>query len=385
MKILILFLFLFCATGLFSQNDNTTTIHYKNGESKKISKAHLTYNSKDFIVGLEAKTDSNLKQTIDLVGITKVNHEETSFIVKSYKKNAYLFETLVSGSISLYRSGEHYFLENEEHGFREIEKNVVNGLTLQTFSYSTLSIYVNKCQEAQENAYNHYDSLTLSNLKTNLETYNNCNLSEDTQFASNVITQANADKEFIEIGINVGFNFLSTDFNELSQGVSNSFGTPVIGAQLYMNTNILNKSLGFIAIVDYTFPKEFNSSSNGIYLNTKTSYLSTMLGVRYTFNNISETFSPYLGFNGGFLFNSMSYVTKQQNTVSAAIIDYNTTNELTYNFSTGTYIHFGKQKIDFNIMYQPEINFGLEATDNLNRLVSYYTVTGFQLKASYIF
>ena len=385
MKTPFLFFFLFYVTFTFAQKNNSTTIYYNNGESKQLNKAHLTYNSKDFIVGVEAKTDANKKIQYDLAGVTKVNHDATTYIIKSYKKKLYLFEELISGSISLYKSGEHFFIENEEHGFREIEKKVVDGLTLKTFSYATLSIYVNKCKEAQENAYNQYDSITISNLKAIIETYNNCNLSEDTQFATNVITQANEPSEFIEIGINVGFNFLNTDFNELSQGVSNSFGTPVIGAQIYMNTNMFNKSLGFIAIVDYSLPKEFNSTSNSIFLNTKTAYLSTMIGVRYTFNNINKTFSPYLGFNSGFLFNSMSYVTKQQNTVGAAIIDFDTTNELTYNFSVGSYIKFGKQKLDFNIMYQPEINFGLEATDNLSRLVSYYSVSGFQLKASYIF
>ncbi|TYA53836.1 PorT family protein [Formosa maritima] len=370
---------------MFAQKNNTTTIKYSSGETKQFDKANLSYNSKDFIVGIETKSDSNQKLIIDLVGVTNVNFEGTSFIVKSYKKNPYLFEVLISGSISLYKSGEHYFLENNEDGFRELEKKVVKGLTLKTFNYATVSIYVNKCKEAQENAYNQYDSLTISNLKAIIETYNNCNLSEDTQFANNVITLANADKEFIEIAVNVGYNFLSTDFDELSSGVSNNFGTPVLGVQIYMNTNMFNKSLGFIAMVDYTFPNEFNSLSNNIYLNTETAYLSTMLGIRYTFNNISKSFSPYIGFNTGFLFNSMSYVTKQQNTVGAAILDFDTTNELTYNFSAGTYIKFGKQKIDFNLMYQPKINFGLESTDNLNRLESYYTVSGFQLKASYIF
>ncbi|HLV14936.1 MAG TPA: hypothetical protein VKY41_07135 [Xanthomarina sp.] len=109
-----------------------------------------------------------------------------------------------------------------------------------------------------------------------------------------------------------------------------------------------------------------------------------MVGTRYTFNNINKTFSPYLGLNGGFIFNSKSSITIQDAIFGAQKIEFNSTNKLAYNVGIGTYIHFGKQKIDFNVIYQPENKFELSSTDNLSKLESSYKASGFQLKATYI-
>ncbi|GGG57875.1 hypothetical protein GCM10010976_30950 [Bizionia arctica] len=370
---------------MFAQKNNLTTIHFKDGTSKQYEKLKFEYNTENYVIGIEVTTNSDKKTKINISDILNAQEDNSHYVTKQYNKNVYLFEELILGSLSLYRSGDHFFLDNEAYGFREIEKKVVNDVTLNTFNYGTLTIYINKCQAAQEEGYNKHDSITLSNLIAIIETYNSCDLSEDTQFATNVITQANNPKEFVEFAVNVGYNLLNTDFNDLSPGVSNSFGTPVIGAQVYFNNNMLNGSLGFIAMVDYSFPQEFNSSSNDIFLNTKTSYVLTMLGVRYSFNNISKTFRPYFGFNGGFLFNSMSSVTKQSNIYGSTVYNFDTTNELAYNLNAGTYIKFGKQKLDFNVMYLPKLDFGLIALANLRSISNNYTVSGFQLKVSYIF
>ena len=383
MKNSIILLFVLCTSFVFAQN-NSSSITFKDGSTKQFDRISFEYNAEDYIIGVKTKTDDNDKKTYTLNEVISVRKNDINFKTKQYKKSTFLFEDVIIGSLSLYKSGDHYFLHNEEHGLREIPKVVIDEKTLNRFEYSTLTLFVNKCKEAQEIAYNKNQSISISALKEIVESYNTCSLSEDTQFAENVITLANAPDEFLEIAINVGYSFLNADFDNVSPGVTNSYGTPVIGAQVYMNTNMLNKSLGFVASVDYSLPKKFNSFSNNIILNTKTAYLSALIGTRYTFNNISETFSPYLGFNGGFLFNTSS-VTAQRNIVGSPIFDFDTTNELNYNFCVGTYIYFGKQKLDFNILYQPEIDLGLEYIENLSSITNYYKLSGFQLKVSYVF
>lgn len=383
MKNSILIYLLFLSTYLFAQN-NSPSISFNDGTVKQFKRVSFEYNSENYIVGLKTKSNDNDKAEYTLNDVVSVKINDANYKTKQYKKSKYLFENIINGTLSLYKSGDHYFLKNEEHGLREIPKVVIDDKTLNRFEYATLTLFVNKCKEAQELAYNKNQSISISALKDIVETFNTCSLSEDTQFAENVITLANAPDEFIEIAINVGYTFLNSDFSDLSPGVSNSYGTAVLGGQVYMNTNILNKSLGFVALVDYTLPNEFNSAANGIFLNTKTAYLSTMIGARYTFNNINKSFSPYLGFNGGFIFNTSS-VTKQTNIVGSTIYDFDTLNELNYNICIGSYIYFGKQKLDFNIMYQPEIELDLEFTDNLSSQINYYTLSGFQLKVSYVF
>jgi len=383
MKNPFIYLLVLTTSFVFAQS-NSSTISFKDGTTKQFDKISFEYNIEDYIIGVKTKTDDNDKKTYTLNDVVSVRRNGVNFNTKQYKKNTYLFEDVIIGTLSLYRSGEHYFLDNEEYSLREIPKVVIDEKTLNRFEYSTLTLFVNKCKEAQELAYNKNQSISISALKEIVETYNTCSLSDDTQFADNIITLANAPDEFIEIAINAGYSFLNSDFDDLSPGVSNSYGTPIIGVQVYMNTNMLNKRLGFVASVDYSLPKKFNSTSNNVFLNTKTAYLSAMIGTRYTFNNVNKTFSPYIGFNGGFLFNSSS-VTAQRNIVGSPIFDFDTTNELNYNFCVGTYIYFGKQKLDFNILYQPEIDLGLEYTENLSSQISFYTVTGFQLKVSYIF
>jgi opacity protein-like surface antigen len=370
---------------MFGQKNNSTIIHFKDDSSKQFDKVSFEYSIDDYIIGFEAKTDTNKKIKYNLTDIISLKDNSSSYIVKQVNKDSYLVEELIIGSLSLYKSGDHYFLENEEYGFREITKAEIDGTTLNSYNYSTLSVYINKCKKAQEEAYNKNTSIIPSVIKSIVETYNSCDLSEDTQFAENVIKQANAPYETIEIGVNIGYSFLNASFDELSPDVSNSFGVPVIGAQVYFNTNILEKALGFLIIVDYSFPSEFNASDNNIYLKSKLSYINAMIGTRYTFNNINKTFSPYLGFNAGFIFNSMSNITVQENIFGAQFLDFNSTNKLAYNVGIGTYIHFGKQKIDFNITYQPENTFELLSTDSLSKFESSYKVSGFQLKATYVF
>src|SRR5690606_34305095 len=138
-------------------------------------------------------------------------------------------------------------------------------------------VYVNKCKEAQEQAYSKNQMISFGVLQSIVNTYNSCNLNEDVQFATNVTKLANAPKEIIEIGVNLGYNFLNTSFDNLSPGVENNYGTPVIGAQVYFNTNMLKNNIGFVLLVDYSFPKEFNSNENSTYLKTELSYLTTMI------------------------------------------------------------------------------------------------------------
>lgn len=383
MKNPIIFLFVLCTSFVFAQN-NSSTITFKDGSKKQFKNINFQYNGEDYIVGLKTKTDTNENGVYTLNDVVSVRENNVNYKTKQYKNSLYLLEDIILGSLSLYKSGGHYFLDNEEYGLREIPKVVIDEKTLNRFDYATLTLYVNKCKEAQELAYNKNQSISISALKDIVETFNTCSLSEDTQFAENIIELANAPSEFIELAVNVGYSFVNAEFDDLSPDVSNKYGTPVIGVQVYMNTNILNKRLGFIASVDYSLPKEFNSASNNIFLNTKTAYLSAMIGARYTFNNIDKTFSPYLGANGGFLFNSSS-ITKQENIVGSPIYDYDTTNELNYNFCVGTYIHFGNQKLDFNLMYQPELTLDLEYSDNLSSQINFYSISGFQLKVSYLF
>jgi len=384
MKNSIIILFVLYASFAFTQN-SSPSITFKDGSTKQFHRISFEYNAEDYIIGVKTKTGDNNKEAYTLNEVVSVRKNDINFKTKQYKKSTYLFEDVIIGSLSLYKSGDHYFLENEEHGLREIPKVVIDEKTLNRFEYSTLTLFVNKCKEAQELAYNKYDSIILSNLKAIIETYNNCNLSEDTQFASNIIEEVNAPSETIEVGVNVGYSFLNTSFEQLSPGVTNNYGAPTIGAQIYFNTNMLKKNIGFILSVDYSFPEEFKSNDNDIILKSKFSYINTMIGVRYTFNNISETFSPYIGFNGGIIFNSKSYLTVQEAFVGSPFIYFETTNKLIYNVGVGSYIHFGKQKIDFNLTYLPENKFVLLSNNIFHVKESFYKLSGFQLKVSYVF
>lgn len=385
MKNPIFLLFVFCSTFIFAQNNNTPTITFKDGSKKQFKKTSFNYDSESFIIGIDARTDKDVKTTYNMADISSFKNNDTKYITKKYEENTYLFEEVIIGALSVYKSGTHYFLENEEYGFREILRVVNNEKILNKFEYATLSVYVNKCKEAQEQAYSKNQMISFGVLQSIVNTYNSCNLNEDVQFATNVTKLANAPKEIIEIGVNLGYNFLNTSFDNLSPGVENNYGTPVIGAQVYFNTNMLKNNIGFVLLVDYSFPKEFNSNENSTYLKTELSYLTTMIGIRYTFNNISQTFSPYLGFNGGFIFNSMSSVSQQENIYGSQLFIYESTNKLGSSFGAGTYIHFGKQKIDFNVTYQPEIKFQLINSQILKSLDTYYKASGFQIKATYVF
>ncbi|MCX7547180.1 hypothetical protein OS188_04350 [Xanthomarina sp. F1114] len=385
MKTPIFLLLIFFSTFVFAQNKNLPTITFKDGSKVQFKKTSFNLDSDSYIIGIIAKTDNNVKTTYGVTEIESFNDNNTRYVPRQYKNTIYLFEEVIIGALSVYKSGKHYFLNNDEHGFREISRVVVNDKELNKFEYATLSVYINKCKEAQEQAYNKSQVITFGTLQSIVNTYNNCNLNEDIQFATNVITEANAPKEVIEVGVNLGYNFLNTSFDKLSPGVNNNYGALVLGAQVYFNTNMLKNNIGFVLLVDYTFPNEFKSSENSTFLKADLSYLTTMIGIRYTFNNMSKTFSPYLGFNGGFIFNSMATITEQQNIYGAPTYFYESSNKLASSFSAGTYIRFGKQKIDFNLTYQPETKFELINTHVLKSIFSYYKASGFQLKATYIF
>ena len=385
MKHPIIFLYLLSTTLIFAQNNNSTTIYFKDGSTKQFEKVKFENNAEDYIIGVEVKNADDNKTIYHLTDIVSVKENTTKHVTKQYKKNLYLLEEVIVGSLSLYKSGAHYFLENDENGLREISKVIIDQTTLNRYDYATLSIFVNKCKAAQEKAYNKNNSISISVLKSVVNTYNSCNLSEDIQFAENVITLANAPSEFIEVGINVGYGFLNTKFDDLSPGVSNQYGTPVIGAQVYFNTNILEKRLSFLFLVDYSLPKEFKSNDNKINLKTKLSYVHAMLGTRYTFNNINKAFSPYVGLNGGLILSNMSDITFQPAIYGAQKIGYKSKYKLSFNLNAGTYIHLGNKKIDFNIMYQPENEIQIISNDNLTTIENNYKLSGFQLKATYVF
>ena len=385
MKQIIFTLVLFYSISIVSQTKNPSTITFKNGSTKTYKKLKPQYNAKDYITGVEAKAEDNSKVTYNNTQISGFKNNGTNYISKQYKTDTYFLEEVILGSLSVYKSGTHYFLESEENGLREILKVVINEKQLNTFDYATISVYVNKCKEAQEQAYNKSQIITYGVLKSLVTTYNACNLSESTQFASTVIKEANSPSEVIEIGINVGYNFLNTSFDNIVPGVSNSYGTPVIGAQVYFNTNMLKNNIVFLILVDYSIPNMFKSRINSTYLDANMKFLTTMIGARYTFNNINKTFSPYLGANGGFIFNSKSRIVIQENIIDSPLNNYESTNQLAYNLGIGTYIHFGKQKVDFNFTYLPESKFDLILTGSQDNKERYYTMSSFQLKATYIF
>ncbi|HLV39310.1 hypothetical protein [Xanthomarina sp.] len=384
MKFPIFLIFVFFATFISAQN-NLPTITFKDSSQKQFKRASFNYNNENYIIGIKTKTSNNDNSSYNISEISSFKNDGTNYIIKQYKSNTYLFEEVIKGSLSVYKSGSHYFLENEEHGFREILEVVNNGKKLNKFDHATLSIFVNKCKAAQEQTYNKSESISYSVLKSIVEAYNSCNLSDDVQFASNVIELSNAPKEVIEVGVSVGYNFLNNSFDNLSSGVTNSYGTPVIGAQVYFNTNMLKKNIVFVLLVDYSFPNEFKSTQNSTILKTDLSYLTTMIGARYTFNNINKTLTPYLGFNGGIIVNSMSSVSNQQNSPDSELYNFESTNKPTCSFGAGTYVHIGKQKIDFNLTYQPEVKFLLLSTNILHKDNNYYKSSGFQLKATYVF
>ena len=380
-RIILTLVFVFISTVSFSQN----TIFYSNGETKSLKKIVLKFDDYgDLASSLKTVNHVGDSGEENLINVNKVRVDDVLYTVKNYKGKPSLFEPIVIGNLSLFKGKQMYYLENDDYEVREFPKKVVDGLELNRFEFSTLSVFINKCKAAQNEAYLNVNKLTLKQVKDIIAIYNNCNLSDDVQIADEVVEEVNKPNEFLELGISVGYNFMKSSFEDISPGVSNSFGTPVVGAQVYFNSNLIKKQLGFIASVDYLFGNKFSTFANSTYIDSKASYIEVAAGTRFTFKNISSTIQPYLGASGRTVFVLNSYLYTQGNQIGDPLMKYKTENGFGLSASAGFYLNLGKHKIDVALSYLPEVDFKVSSHSLVTEKTSQYTLSGFQIKATYI-
>ncbi|PHS09473.1 MAG: hypothetical protein COA88_04630 [Kordia sp.] len=363
----------------YSQSFNTITITKKDNSQVELL-GRFIYNSNNFIEKIITKKNAT-QVNYNINTIIQVQKKNETYIAKTINKKTYLLKQIIEGSLSLYKNKKDYFLENSEFELKKIPYNSKDGLTLNTFKYGVISLFINKCKPATEEAYRQGNSLSISDLKRIVTSYNSCDLSNDIIIPNTVIENINTPNDVVNFAISLSNFNLKTDFSTLSKNTTDNLNLFSVGAKIYFNTNILNKSLVFHFSSDYYFGKD-KKINTSVY--NKTSFLSTMVGVNYIFRSLNKTFKPYIGMKGGMYFNNKSYVIVKSNIAFLPNTIYKTNNELAYTFHAGTLISVFNQEIDFMINYQPKLDFNLRSS-GLNQKTKSYTISGLNFKLSYLF
>lgn len=380
LKKLVTAIFITASLISYSQGFKTITITKKDNSNVELL-GKFIYNSNNFIEKIITKNNTT-QANYNINNIIQVQQKNEIYVAKTIDKKVYLLKQIIKGSLSLYKNKKDYFLENSEFGLKKIPYNSKDGLTLSTFKYGIVSLFINKCKSATEEAYQYSNTLNYSSLKKTITTYNSCDLSNDIIVPNTIIENINTPNEVVNFAISLSNFNLKTDFSNLSKNSTGKVNLFSIGAKIYFNTNMLNKSFAFHFSGDYYFGKDKNINSSN--LRNKTSFLSTMVGVNYIFKSLNKTFKPYIGIKGGMYFNQKSYVILKSNTSFLPDTVYKTNNEPAYTFHAGTFIYIFNQKMDFMINYQPKLDFNL-STSEINQQNSSYTISGVNMKLSYLF
>jgi len=379
LKKLVTAIFITASLISYSQGFKTITITKKDNSNVELL-GKFIYNSNNFIEKIITKNNAT-QANYNINNIIQVQQKNEIYVAKTIDNKAYLLKQIIKGSLSLYKNKKDYFLENSEFGLKKIPYKSKDGLTLSTFKYGIVSLFINKCKSATEEAYQYSNTLNYSSLKKIITTYNSCDLSNDIIVPNTIIENINTPNEVVNFAISLSNFNLKTDFSNLSENTTDKLNLFSVGAKIYFNTNMLNKKLVFHFSGDYYFGKDKKINTT-VY--NKTSFLSTMVGVNYTFRSLHKTFKPYLGINGGMYFNQKSYVTVKSNIALLPNTIYKTNNEIAYTFHVGTLIYVFNQKIDFMINYQPKLDFDLNSSGLLQKN-SAYTISGLNFKLSYLF
>lgn len=370
-------LFLF-TSSLFSQTYKTIQITKVDGTTHQVM-GKFEYDSKDFISGLSVSTDSN--QEPDAYNIREIAHLDVAdkkYVLQSFNRQNYLFEELIVGTLSLYKSKENYYLIKDELEVREVPFKNYN-TSGKTLHYGIISVYINNCQPVQEYAYSKNTDITASVLMKIVADYNNCSKTEAISIPVQAIADSKVTHDKIGFGVSLGYAVLNTNFDNFEPNTNSNIGTPTAGAKLYVFTSALNNGLFFNFTFDYFFGKEQKVTS---VITNKTQYFSTLMGINYQYKSNNKTFTPFIGINGGLVINSASNVV---NDLPGNKLVYDANNLLTYNVTLGSFIHVFNQKIEAAFIYQPKMAFDIDSSSIAGDLEQSYTVSAMQFKLTYCF
>lgn len=378
-KILPIIAFSLFTCFMFSQGYKTVQIKNNDGTTTS-ALAKLDYNNDKLITGLIFKSiENDLASTFNLKSLNHLTYGEKKYVTKSFNSRNYLFEEIISGELSMYKSRDRYFLIKDELQLREVPLKYKNSYR-QNLNYGIISVFINDCQSTQDFAYSKNSSITPIVLEKIVTDYNNCSKSEGVSMATQAINDATIENDKIGFGISVGYALLNADFNNFAENTEASINTPTIGAKLFVYTNALNNGLFFNFTADYFLAKEQNITPS---ITSKTSFLSGFAGINYQYKSNNKTFTPFIGVNGGLLMSTGSKVNEKQPSYDLV---YDVDNVFTFNIHLGTFIHVFKQKIEADFIYQPTMKFNLDnsssITGDLNRS---YDVSGMHFKISYCF
>ena len=324
----------------------------------------------------------NSNQNSSLQNISKVIINEKQYLVKEYNSKKLLFLQILKGKISLYKDKKEYYIENNKYGLKKIkEKELVN---IPVFKLGEISIFINNCKLAINELDKKATNLTLKNLKNIINIYNTCDLSTELQISDSAINQSMLPEEKVKFGISVGISTLDTDYNKLLAIKTSKLNVVSFGAKIYFLPNMLDKKINFNISVDYFLENTQNASNPDYNLYSKIQFLKTMVGVNYMFNNINQTFKPYIGISGGMYFNSNTTVQLVSKSVDPSI-KYRANNNLAYNLNIGTIINILNQEVDFIIEYQPSLDFTLFSKSNITTNYNSFEIEGLNFKISYMF
>ncbi|APY00779.1 porin family protein [Lacinutrix venerupis] len=357
------------------------TITKKNGEIiTEEAQFHKAKNNYYDGITLKRNEDSN-DLYINANEISSVVINGKNYLTKNIDNSAFLFETLIEGKLSLYQSNEYnYFLEKESIDIRQIPFNTV-GLknNKRYFKYGNIILFVTNCLAAKETAFNRNHNIDIKLLKEIVATYNSCDLSNDTVFTENELISMQTFDDKIRFGVSAGFSSLIADYSNLGFNNEANHNSAIFGVKLLVYPNKEKNTVFFNLDASYLLGKEQNLSN---VLINKTSYIPIQIGINYAFNNISDTFKPYLGANGIYIINQSKLTILSSNSFSE---DLTVNNTVGYNFKIGSEIKLLNSDFNFELLYQPKLKFSSDSSSISQNINRNYTVSGVQVMLTYLF
>lgn len=316
--------------------------------------------------------------------IDKVTISDKTYISKEINGNSYLIEVIITGNLNLFKGKKHYYLDNNQHGFRKLPE--YENRNNRIFKTGTVSVYINNCKSAVELLSTSAESLTVSKLENIIKNYNACDIQDNIQLSEKVISRSLEEDEKIEFGLSIGFMHMNTDFNNIIDSETTSIGTPSFGAIVYFHSNTFNSNVDFTISADYFVSVDQVVSGSDYNIYSETKLANVLAGVNYVFNNTKSIFKPYIGISGGVLFNSGSSIILEPHDTNNSPTSFDGLNMLNYNFNLGTVINAFNQKFDFLIAYQPGLEMRFKSnTSEIQSFETYYESSSVNFKLTYVF
>jgi hypothetical protein len=236
--------FLLFTSVIFSQSFKTVKIAKTNGTTLNVL-GKLEYNQKNLISGLLIKSDKNIDATsFDLKELDYLVFGDSKYVTKSFNRQNFIFEEVIAGELSMYKSQDDYYLLKDDLEVREVPFKNYNTAG-KTLNYGIISVFINNCQSVQEFAYSRNSAITASVLEKIVTDYNNCSTTENISIPVQAINDSKIESDRIGFGVSVGYALLNTNFDNFANNTDKNISTPTVGAKLYVYTSALNNGLFF--------------------------------------------------------------------------------------------------------------------------------------------